>query len=301
LNGLSNVAVGVGDTYDPAGAQTFDRVVCHPPYVPVLNKSWVFYDGGEDGEQITRKVLSGAPPKLSPGGRLFCQSMGTDRGEDSWEERVRKFLGEDEAEFDVITVVREQHDPMTFANASVLQQNGTRQDLGKWQQLYSRLNITKLLRCMTILQRRQGTRPVFTLRVDVGPGTTGQHVDWLLNWLSAAGSGQANVLDAGIRPGSAPRLTAEYLLQDGDWGATRLTVENDKPFRVSWTVSAWVAHLISRADGYKTGRMLLQEMLDEGRLPEDSTEEEFSGALVRLVAGGLLSVEGFQPPSPEEA
>jgi len=301
LNGLSNVTVGVGDTWEPAGDQTFDRVVCHPPYVPVLNKAWVFYDGGEDGELITRKVLTGAPPRLAPGGRLFCQAMGSDRGEGAWEERVRKFLGDAESEFDVVTVVRELHDPMTFATASVLQQNGTRQDLKKWQHLYSSLKITKLLRCMTILQRRCGPRPVFTMRVELNANTTGRHVEWLLNWLEAAGSGQANVMDVGIRPGPSPRLTVDYVLQDGDWGAMRLTVESDSPFRVSWVVSAWVAHLISRTDGYKTGRMLFKEMVDEGRLPEDATEEEFAGVLVRLVAGGLMSVEGFQPPGPEEA
>ena len=36
LNELENVTIGEGDLYLPAAGRTFDRIVAHPPYVPVL-------------------------------------------------------------------------------------------------------------------------------------------------------------------------------------------------------------------------------------------------------------------------
>jgi hypothetical protein len=35
MNGLQNVSAAQGDLYQPAGDLTFDRIVAHPPYVPV--------------------------------------------------------------------------------------------------------------------------------------------------------------------------------------------------------------------------------------------------------------------------
>jgi methylase of polypeptide subunit release factors len=35
LNAIPNVTAAEGDLYAPAGGQTFDRIVAHPPYLPV--------------------------------------------------------------------------------------------------------------------------------------------------------------------------------------------------------------------------------------------------------------------------
>ena len=64
LNGLDNVTIGQGDLYAPAAKRTFDRIVAHPPYVPVLEPKYVFYDGGEDGEQVTRRIIQELPAYL---------------------------------------------------------------------------------------------------------------------------------------------------------------------------------------------------------------------------------------------
>src|SRR5438105_9242584 len=50
LNALENVTVGCGDLYDPVKGRQFDRIVTHPPYVPVLKPGCIFRDGGNDGE-----------------------------------------------------------------------------------------------------------------------------------------------------------------------------------------------------------------------------------------------------------
>src|SRR5439155_22250135 len=110
INGISNFVASAGDLYEPAGGLTFDRIVAHPPYVPVYRPQLIFDSGGQDGEQIVRRIIEGLPRYLRPGGRFTALTMGSDRGDSDqgrsdrdhpFEHRLREWLGSREAEFDV--------------------------------------------------------------------------------------------------------------------------------------------------------------------------------------------------------
>src|SRR5258708_22807936 len=77
LNELENVTVGEGDLYSPAGGRKFDRIVAHPPYVPVLEPKYGFYDGGQDREHITRRIIQALPAYLEDRGLLVSVSPGS--------------------------------------------------------------------------------------------------------------------------------------------------------------------------------------------------------------------------------
>ena len=51
LNGVAHFHPVTSDLYGSLGS--VDRIVAHPPYVPVLHPKWIFFSGGEDGEEIT--------------------------------------------------------------------------------------------------------------------------------------------------------------------------------------------------------------------------------------------------------
>src|SRR5207245_1035784 len=72
LNGIANMTPATGDLYEPAGDLTFDRIVAHPPYVPVYRPQLIFDSGGHDGEQIVRRIIEGLPRYLRPGGRFYA-------------------------------------------------------------------------------------------------------------------------------------------------------------------------------------------------------------------------------------
>src|SRR5215468_8360560 len=86
LNGISNVTNAQGDLYAAANGRTFDRIVGHPPYVPVLEPKYVFYDGGQDGEQITRRMVQELPNYLEEKGLFICVSLGSDRLNEPFED-----------------------------------------------------------------------------------------------------------------------------------------------------------------------------------------------------------------------
>lgn len=69
-------------------------IVAHPPYIPDGANKLLFRDGGEDGEQIFRRIVQGLPQYLKPGGRFYCVTTATDRENESLQDRVRGWLGE---------------------------------------------------------------------------------------------------------------------------------------------------------------------------------------------------------------
>ena len=100
-----------GDMYAPVEGLTFDRIVTHPPYIPARQTELIFRDGGQDGEQIIRRAVEGLPRFLRPGGKFYALLMATDREGEDFQQRIRKWLGPDEASFDVILVSDWLHTP----------------------------------------------------------------------------------------------------------------------------------------------------------------------------------------------
>ena len=94
--GLSDrVLIAEGDLFEPLSrmvdVQPFDLIVANPPYIPTaqietLDRSVRDYeplqalDGGIDGLVIHRRILSEAPIRLVPGGRVYLE-IAFDQGE----------------------------------------------------------------------------------------------------------------------------------------------------------------------------------------------------------------------------
>jgi release factor glutamine methyltransferase len=73
-----------GDLYAPlAAGERFDLIVSNPPYVPsgeieglsreVRREPRIALDGGSDGLDVIRRIVSGAPSRLRPGGSLLIE------------------------------------------------------------------------------------------------------------------------------------------------------------------------------------------------------------------------------------
>jgi hypothetical protein len=67
LNGIDNFTAVQGDLFQAVPGQTFDRICAHPPYMPAVEQALLYQDGGQDGEQITRRIVEGLPPSLREG------------------------------------------------------------------------------------------------------------------------------------------------------------------------------------------------------------------------------------------
>lgn len=102
LNGCGNVEAACGDLYDAVPGHRFACISAHPPFVPALGPGVLYRDGGAGGEDITERIVQGLPAHLVEGGTCYLLTLGIDKEDATFEERVRGWLGEGHSDFDVV-------------------------------------------------------------------------------------------------------------------------------------------------------------------------------------------------------
>jgi SAM-dependent methyltransferase len=303
LNAIDNVTAAEGDLYQPAeelvpsaaqsrdfGPLTFDRIVAHPPYVPVYRPQMIFDSGGQDGEQIVRRIIEGLPRYLRPGGRFFSLTMGSDRDQ-PFERRIREWLGPQEAEFDVAFVNRRTLTPREWAAESVIRNRGPVQDIANWREFFDALHVKALVYGLVMIQRRDQPRAVFTVRRQTGPKTGPAEHHWLLDWETiAAAPAPKWALRACPRAVPGVQLRIEHHLENGDWTPDAYIIETDHPFANELRAQAWTAYLLTCAGGALTVPELLEKMKSDGALHPDTPLADFAEMIATLVSGGFLRV-----------
>lgn len=291
LNGISNATAARGDLYEPAGELTFDRIVAHPPYVPVYRPQFIFDSGGQDGEQIVRRIIEQLPKYLRAGGIFQSLTMGTDR-EQPFEQRVREWLGADEHEFDVLFVNRRTIEPGDWAAQRVISNNGSVADIANWQKFFKELGVRALSYGFLTIQRRGAVRSVFTVRRETGKQTGPAEHAASLKWeTQLATRGASFLLDATPRVAPQIQMRVDHHIQGNEWVPENCLLQVDDPFSMELRAQPWIPYLLSFADGSQTGAQLLEKLKADGALPEETPPPEFASMLALLVSGGFLRVK----------
>jgi len=117
LNGVfedGRLDVRDGSLFEPVSGEQFDLIVTNPPFVisPATDERLVYRDSGLPGDEVVRRVVTGAPGHLRPGG--WCQVLANwviekDR---PWDERLAGWL--EGSGCDAWVVQREVADPPQY-------------------------------------------------------------------------------------------------------------------------------------------------------------------------------------------
>jgi SAM-dependent methyltransferase len=302
LNDIQNVTIAQGDLFQPVEGLNFERIAAHPPYMPVLRPAEIYYAGGEDGEEITRRIFAELPGFLRRGGRLYCRTLGSDRTSKGFEHRVREWLGEKQAEFDVAVFIGRTVEPRQFALEECVRKRGGSEELVQWEQLFTRHKVEGLLTGMVVVQRASGSRPVFTIRRTMKKDTTPATIEWALRWEMEMQMRGAAELLAGERPLVSPRiaLATRHNFREGEVVADDFTLSTDYPFATDCKVQPWMALLLARCDGKTTVEEHFGISKENGWIIPETPPEEFCALLATMVSGGFLQLEKFKWPAAEE-
>lgn len=300
LNGLENIRAVTGDLYEPVAGETFDLIVAHPPYVPSLETEYVFRDGGQDGEQVTRRILAGLAEHLRPGGQFFCDCMLTERHAVSLEQRIREMLGDAAEEFDLIVAQGKSLDPLHFFADQARRGLAPFERLGQWSEIIKSLAIEQLVFVSMLVQRRERDRAVVTTRRVLSPFTSAADMQWVLRWLLATSAWTVEdtrrLLSS--RPRTVPRteLRSRSMLHEGQWSVDECTLITLAPFAVEATCPLWYATLLQFCDGSMTARDHLQYLRDTRAVPDAAPEDMFAMMIRQLVDAGLVEIDEFRLP-----
>src|SRR5437867_1673718 len=300
LNNLTNVQALQGSVYEPIGKAEFDMIVAHPPYVPAFETKYVWRDGGEDGEQITRAIIAGLLEHLRPGGQFFCSCMLTDRKDAPLENRLRAMLGAASDEFDIVVAQEKTVQPLQFCAEQARSGHAPFDGLARWNETIKRLGIEQMVVVALLLQRRNSDREVITTRRALSPLTSAADLQWLVRWLLTTngwGIEEYRRLLAS-RPRVLPRteLQSRSRVHEGQWSVEECTLVTLAPFAVQATCPNWYATLLQFCDGRMTAREHLQYLRDTHAVPDAASEDAFAMMIRQLVDAGLVEIDEFRLP-----
>jgi SAM-dependent methyltransferase len=303
LNGVANVTVLKGDLYEGVDEIQFDRIVAHPPYMPVLSRAQIFYDGGADGEQITRRCVEALPRFLKPGGCFYCQAQGSDRAGAPLEKRIRGWLGESHTDFDVAVVEKRAQSPKDAAYVYALKSSTGFESVELMLESLAGLGVESMAYGWIIIQRKKDDRKVFTVRRSAGTRTGPEEIAWLLKWETFAAAAASSGDVAGFQkmiPVARPslELRTTYRLKAGDLAPEDFTLHIDDPFSMNCKVQPWVSYLIPLCDGKLTVAQLFEACKSHHLIHAETPPVEFCELLSTLISGGFLEVADFRLPDP---
>jgi SAM-dependent methyltransferase len=299
LNGLENVTVAQGDLYDPAGGRLFDRIVSHPPYVPVSQPTCIFRDGGDDGELIIRRIVEGLPKHLAPGGRFYALTLVSDREGQPAEQRVREWLGAAGSGFDIALIAETAREPFDFIGRAM--QKGTHRvdELEYWNNVFRAVKVKFLVYGCILVQRHATERESFTVRLQKGSDSGPAETDWALRWHTEAASPgwQERILQSPI--GLSPELNLAVLHKVGEGSLTPVEylLRVRHPFESECKCPAWVAGLLAECDGRRTAIDVLNSLKEKRVVDSDTEPAEFAEVLRVLVGSGFLELPSHRFPA----
>lgn len=109
-----DIDVREGSLYDPVRGEAFDLLVTNPPFVvsPGTGELLVYRDSGLPGDEMVRRVVTGAPAHLAPGGLAQVLANWVHVDGLPWEERLSGWL--EGTGCDAWVVQREVADPAQY-------------------------------------------------------------------------------------------------------------------------------------------------------------------------------------------
>jgi hypothetical protein len=116
---LNEVSIDVrpGSLFDPVRGEELDLVVTNPPFVvsPGTGELLVYRDSGLPGDEMVRRVVTGVPAHLAPGGTAQVLANWVHVDGDPWQERLLDWLAPvDGRVCDAWVVQREVADPAQY-------------------------------------------------------------------------------------------------------------------------------------------------------------------------------------------
>jgi SAM-dependent methyltransferase len=297
LNGFA-VASLCGDLYEPVLGKQFDLISAHPPFVPATGPSMIYRDGGDAGEDITRRVIEGLPQHLRPGGLCVLLCVARDTEEETFERRARSWLGAVAPNFDlvfgvekfmtlegVVDSMRRRSQEMTGAEAhqllSRLRQLGTRQFA------YGALFVQRFAQPVT-------DSP---LRIRITAQANAADFERLLAWRVRRRHPDFNEWLAASRPrlAGALELTARHVVQDGSLVPAEFVFSISSGLENALRPDAWLVPLIARLQGNQSVREVFEQARHADDLPAGFALEDFSRLVEVMIERGLLE---FVPETP---
>jgi protein-L-isoaspartate O-methyltransferase len=169
LNGADNVEVRVGDGFAPVEGESFDMIVCNPPFVISPDRAYTYRDSGLEGDAISHDLVRQMPRFLRSRGLghmlvswIHARSTDTD---DEWSDPLRRWVAESSDTCDAWLLRKGSYDPLAYAimwNQRLALANQMPKYVAavdRWTRYFEHLGVGALAWGAVWLRRRDTERP----------------------------------------------------------------------------------------------------------------------------------------------
>jgi hypothetical protein len=293
LNGIA-IESFCGDLYQPVAGRLFDVISAHPPFVPATGQNMVYRDGGDAGEEITRRVVAGLPAHLRHGGTGVILCVACDTKERTFEQRAKQWLGDAADEFDIVFGM-EKILSVEEVVESMRKRSGC---LGgeETRQLFARLRSygTRQFVYGALFLRRcaRGHAPE-PFRIQLAPDGKAADFERLLAWREHCRKPEFATWLARSKPRLAPglELTVRHLVQNGTLAPSSLIFSIESGFRAALRPDGWVVPLIARLEGVRSVEEVFESARSSDELPEGFPLDALLDLVRTMIEAGYLQVE----------
>jgi hypothetical protein len=296
---LNEVEVDVreGSLFDPVRGASYDLIVTNPPFVvsPGTGELLVYRDSGLPGDEMVRRVVTGAPAYLNPGGVAQVLANWVHVEGRPWQERLEEWLApQDGVACDAWVVQREVADPAQYvelwlrdAGHDRLPDYARRYDA--WVGWFEERGITGVGFGWVNLRRTD--RAVPSVRVEEWPYEVEQPLGpevaaWTERADLLAGIGDADLLDRAWRRRKDVRQ--ETVGEPGAEDPEVIVLRQQRGMRRARQVDTVEAALVGASDGELTGGRLLDALATLLERPADELRAQHISTVRSLVEDGFL-------------
>jgi methylase of polypeptide subunit release factors len=294
LNASPNVEFRQGDLFEPVDGETFDLIVCNPPYVISPETDYAFRDSGLPGDSFCEGLVRRLPEFLNEDGFAHVLVSWV-HGPGDWETPLRAWV--EDSGCDAILFHYVTHEPVAYAAGWGRLLGRDPEVFGaaveRWSEYYERLGIEAIAWGAVILRRREGENWIWAhspATERISPG--GEQVLRLFqaqDFLAAVESEQ-DFLNQSFSLAEDHRLEQTARLGSGSREVERTVLKLDGGLGFRVAVDAASLEVLARLDGERSLDSVFAEVAREA--PGAPTAEEFAAAavpaLTRLIELGLV-------------
>jgi hypothetical protein len=193
--------------------------------------------------------------------------------------------------------VRRTEEPVMYSMEAVILERQGYGRVREYSSFFGKLRARRLVHGYLYLRRVAAPRTVFTVRRTMDARTQVDHTEWLLNLETrVAESGPMFLLAERPRASPEAELVVKHRLEGGEVKQGEHVIHGRHPFQTDLQCPRWMAVMLSRADGKRTGAELYESLIAD-RLAPKGAEEMVAKALAALVSGGMVQVTGLEAPA----
>jgi hypothetical protein len=278
-----------GSLLDPVAGESYDLVVSNPPFVVGPAARYTYRDAGLDGDEVCRRLVTGLPAVLAPGGHaVLLASWLHHEGEDG-DERVLGWLRDSGC--DGWVVQREVASPEDYVTAWLRDTDeGVAFDelYDPWVDWFAAQRVEAVAFGVVALRRRADGRPPVVRLDDVPQQTAATWGEEVVASFRREDALAGDLLDLPLRLRPDVRVVQVGEADEDGWAVLSQRLQQETGLRWSGGIDDHGASLVAACDGSTPLRALVQLLATALDEPVGEVCDQVLPVVTALVRKGFL-------------